>query len=172
MTDTLQNLTQKKPDLKFYYKLAEEAAQACNIDQALKISQDGLKFAQSQNKAEWVERFDNLNSQLSQPSPDHSTLTPSIVKEDFTIIKGVGPAVAKKLKEGNIKSIEMLAKTPSKTLASSIAGIGVTTAQKIENGAKEHLSLKKLSDFSQSVEDHNDQQIQGAFTENLKGEDN
>lgn len=88
MTGTQQNLTQKKPDLKFYYKLAEETAQACNIDQALKISQDGLKFTQSQNKAEGVERFDNLNSQLSQPSPDHSALTPSIVKEDFTIIKG------------------------------------------------------------------------------------
>jgi len=172
MTGTQQNLTQKKPDLKFYYKLAEEAAQAYDIDQALKISQDGLKFAQSQNQADWVEKFDNLNSQLSQPSTDHSTLTPSIVKEDFTIIKGVGPAVVKKLKEGNIKSIEVLAKIPPKTLASSIAGIGVATAQKIVNGAKEHLSLKKLNDFSQCVEDHNDQQILENLKENLKGEDN
>jgi len=32
MTDTQQNLTEKKPDLKFYYKLAEEAAQAHDID--------------------------------------------------------------------------------------------------------------------------------------------
>ncbi len=172
MTDTQQNLTEKKPDLKFYYKLAEEAAQAHDIDQALKISNDGLKFAQSQKKADWVEKFDNLNYQLSQPSPDHSTLTPSIVKEDFTIIKGVGPAVAKKLNDGNIKSIEVLAKTPPRTLASSIAGIGVATAHKIVSGAKKHLSLKRLNDFSQSVEDSNDQQIQGDFNENLKGEDN
>jgi len=75
------------------------------------------------------------------------------------------------LNDGNIKSIEVLAKTPPKTLASSIAGIGVVTAQKIVSGAKEHLSLKKLNEFSQSVEDSNDQQIQGATHVNLKGED-
>ncbi|NVM34407.1 MAG: helix-hairpin-helix domain-containing protein [Candidatus Lokiarchaeota archaeon] len=172
MTDTQKNLIQKEPDLKFYYKLAEEAAQAYDIEQALKISKDGLKFAQSQKKADWVEKFDTLNSRLSQPSSDQSVLTTSIVKEDFTIIKGVGPAVAKKLNDGNIKSIEVLANTPPRTLASSIAGIGVATAQKIVNGAKSHLTLKKLNDFSQPVEDDNYQQIQGDFNENLKGEDN
>ena len=66
--------------------MAEEAAQADDIYQALKISKDGLKFAQSQKKADWVEKFDTLNSQLSQPSSEHSLLTTSLVKEYFTVI--------------------------------------------------------------------------------------
>ena len=172
MPDTQHNITEKKPDLKFFYKLAEEAAQAYDIDQALKITKDGLQYAQSQKKADWIEKFDTLNSQLSHASSDQSILTPSIAKEDFTVIKGVGPAVAKELNKGNITSIEMLAKTPPKKLASSIAGIGVASAQKIVNGAKEHLSLKKLNDFPQPIGDNKYQPVQGDYNDDLKEGDN
>lgn len=47
------------------------------------------------------EESDTINSSVSE-----KLLTPSIVKEGFTVIKGIGPSVAKKLTEAKIDSIE------------------------------------------------------------------
>jgi len=61
-----------------------------------------------------------------------------------------------------IDSIEKLAHLSPNTLASSINGIGVASAQKIINGAKGHLSLKKLNDFSPLTEDDDNNEIESS----------
>ncbi|MCK4478989.1 MAG: helix-hairpin-helix domain-containing protein [Candidatus Lokiarchaeota archaeon] len=109
------------------------------------------------------EKSDTINSSVSE-----KLLTPSIVKEGFTVIKGIGPSVAKKLTEAKIDSIEKLAHLSPNTLASSINGIGVASAQKIINGAKGHLSLKKLNDFSPSTEDDDNNEIESSKLEVYK----
>ncbi len=109
------------------------------------------------------EEFDTINSSVSE-----KLLTPSIVKEGFTVIKGIGPSVAKKLTEAKIESIEKLAHLSPNTLASSINGIGVASAQKIINGAMKHLSLKKLNDFSPSTEDDDNNEIESSKLEVYK----
>ncbi|MFW9989721.1 MAG: helix-hairpin-helix domain-containing protein [Candidatus Odinarchaeota archaeon] len=171
MTTTQQNLGHKKIELDFYYKLAEEAAQAYDIEQALKISQNGLKIAQAQNKAEWIEKFVIFNSYLHHDLLEQNNPSPSIIKEDFTVIKGVGPAVVKKLNEKKIKSIEMLANITPKTLATMITGIGVATAQKIVNAARNYLSLNVLNDFSQLEEECKNQQIHKEIDEKFNSQD-
>ncbi len=150
MTDTEQNLLQKKSDLKLYYEMAHEAAQANNVDEARKISLNGLKIAQSQEKPDWVDKFDSFNTQLSQRK-SNTALSPSIVKEDLTVVKGIGPSVAERLTNAGIRSINMLANTTVTKLA-LIPGIGLSTAQKMIDKAKDHLHTKTLNGFSQLKE--------------------
>jgi len=151
MTDTEQNLLQKKSDLKLYYEMAHEAAQANNVDEARKISLNGLKIAQSQDQLDWVEKFDSFNSQLPQ-KVSNTSLTPSIVKEDLTVVKGIGPSVAERLINAGIRSINMLAKTTAKKLA-LIPGIGLSMAQKMIDKAKDHLCTQSLTRYSHLNED-------------------
>ncbi len=125
MTDTQEGLLQKKSDLKFYYKMAQEAFQANDVDQALKISKSGLKQAKLQNKGDWVTKFDTFNSNVSQLQ----SLVPSIKKESLTIVNGIGLKVAEKLTNIGINSISDLAESSPKKLA-QINGIGLEKAQK------------------------------------------
>jgi len=150
MTDTEQNLLQKKSDLKLYYEMAHDAAQANNVDEARKISLNGLKIAQSQKRSDWVDKFDLFNSQLPQ-KVSNTSLTPSIVKEDLTVVKGIGPSVAERLTNVGIRSINMLAKTTATKLA-LIPGIGLSTAQKMIDKALDHLHTKTLDGFSRLKE--------------------
>jgi len=153
MMDTEQNLLQKKSDLKLYYDMAHEAAQENNVDEARKISLNGLRIAQSQERSDWVDKFNSFNSQLSQRK-SNTTLIPSIVKEDLTVLKGIGPFVAERLTNAGIRSINLLAKTTATKLA-LIPGIGLSTAQKMIDKAKDHLHTKTLNGFSQSKERSN-----------------
>ncbi len=142
MTDTQEGLMQKKSDLKFYFKMAQEAFQANDVDQALKISKSGLKQAKLQNQGDWVVKFDTFNSNVSQL---HS-LTPSIKKESLTIVTGIGLKVAEKLTTIGINSISDLAESSPRKIA-QINGIGLEKAQKFIENAKQHVRLKKLNDF-------------------------
>ncbi|MFX0021529.1 MAG: helix-hairpin-helix domain-containing protein [Candidatus Hermodarchaeota archaeon] len=143
MTDTQEGLMQRKSDLKFYYKMAQEAFQANDVDQALKISKSGLKQAILQNKGDWVTKFDTFNSNVSQLQ----SLVPSIKKESLTIVNGVGLKVAEKLASIGINSISDLADSSPQKIA-QINGIGLATAQKFIDNAKKHVGMKKLNDFS------------------------
>jgi predicted flap endonuclease-1-like 5' DNA nuclease len=142
MTDTQESLMQKKSDLKFYYKMAQEAFQANDVDQALKISKSGLKQAKLQNKGEWVVKFDTFNTNVSQL---HS-LVPSIKKESLTLVNGIGLKVAEKLTTIGINSISALAESSPRKIA-QINGIGLARAQKFIENAKQHVGMKKLNDF-------------------------
>jgi len=114
---TQQDLLPKKTDLKSYLKIEEEEAS---------------------------QEFEDYDSSLPQ---DKSSLSPSIVKEDLIVVKGVGPSVAKRLTEAGIISVKQLAHTSASSLA-DIRGIGLTTAQKITEHAQAHIQTKKLNDFS------------------------
>lgn len=76
------------------------------------------------------------------------SLSPSILKEELTIIKGIGPTAAALLIKAGITSIEQLAKFTVGRL-SEVKGIGPTSARKMIEGAKAHLATPSLEHFSQ-----------------------
>jgi predicted flap endonuclease-1-like 5' DNA nuclease len=144
MTGTQEDLMQKKSDLKFYYKMAQEAFQANDVDEALKISKSGLEQAKIQNEGGWINKFNSFNTNVSQLH----TLTPSIKKETLMLVSGIGQKVAERLHKNGIHTIEELAHSTPTRLA-EIEEIGLSTAQKYIAGAKERLRLKKLTGFSE-----------------------
>ena len=155
MTDMENSLLQKKPDLKSYYNLAQEAYQENDVDEALKISKNGLKQAKLQNSGEWIDKFDSLNTNISQGQADtmnsaqDSSLLSSIKKETITIVKGIGPKVAEKLYGIGVHTVAELAQSPPERIA-RVNGIGLATAQKYISSAKEHMKMKKLNDFPEA----------------------
>jgi predicted flap endonuclease-1-like 5' DNA nuclease len=148
MTDTHSMLVRKKPDLNTYYELAKKAIEAQNIPQAQEHSNNGLHHARIENDQNWIERFNSLNYNLTQPEQN---LTPSIVKEDLTKVKGIGPSVAQQLRGIGINSIKSLVGASIEQIT-TIKGIGYKTAQKIQEEAKNLLSKKSLNDFTRSKE--------------------
>jgi len=159
MTDVHHSLLQKKKDLNLYYEMAKEAFQANDVSEALNISQKALKIAQSQNEPKWIQKFVSFNSQLQQET---LSLTPSIIKENITVVKGIGSKVAERLINAGIKTIDDLAHSSVNNLA-LLEGIGKSTAQKFIDSAKERLHMKKLNDFSG--------ESQNLFNTNLEIED-
>jgi len=147
---TLENeLKRKKESLKFFYQMAQEALDAKDLEQAIEISAKGLKEAEEKNQREWAEKFDALNSQVESAKED-SSLNPSIVREDITVIKGVGIKVAEKLKNAGFHTVQSLADATIPQLT-YLPGIGQKTAQKIIEGATTHLSRKSLNDFPEET---------------------
>jgi len=57
------------------------------------------------------------------------SLNPSIVKEELTVVKGIGASVAKRLINSGIDSIDLIVKSTTEDLA-QIKGIGVSMAQR------------------------------------------
>ncbi len=144
MTDTQENLG-------LVYEKAQEALKASDVDQALLISENGLKKAELDNDDEWIQKFDSLQSQLKSNS-----LTPSIIKEDITVIKGIGPSVAEKIKDLGINSMRKLANSTPAQL-SQVRGIGPVMAKKIIEEAGTQIStstLDKYSSNNQPTQDH------------------
>ncbi|MFX1502765.1 MAG: helix-hairpin-helix domain-containing protein [Promethearchaeota archaeon] len=153
MTEPQEGVIQKGVDLKVYYDMAQEAFQQKNVDKALHISKDGLEQAKLQNNTNWIDKFSSFNTNVSHLQE----LTPSIKKETLTIVNGIGPKVAQRLSSNGIHSILELAKsTPTRLV--KIEGIGLSTAQKYIEGAKNHLRTKKLNDFSRVI--HNENEIE------------
>lgn len=144
MQEVQENFVQKEPDLKSYYKMAEEAFKADDVEEALKISKNGLEQAKLQERSDWVSKFDSFTSNVSELK----SLTPSIKKESLTIVSGIGLKVAQKLTSIGITSVSELAHA-SPTNLSRIEGIGASTAQKFIQSAQELLRVKKLNDFSE-----------------------
>lgn len=145
---TVENeLKCKKESLKFFYQMAQEALDAKDLEQAIQISAKGLEEAKLENQSEWAEKFDALNSRV-ESAKEHPSLNPSLTREDITVIKGVGVAVAEKLKRAGFNTVKLIADAtfPQLTL---IPGIGQKTAQKIIESANIHISRKSLNDYSE-----------------------
>ena len=138
-------LKRKKESLKFFYQMAQEALDADDLEQAIEISARGLEEAELKNQDEWAEKFEELNSQV-ESAKEASSLNTTIVREDITVIKGVGKAVAEKLKGGGFHSVKMIAEAAI-TQLTNIPGIGQKTAEKINEGANALISRKNLNDF-------------------------
>ena len=139
------DIDQKKQSLKFFYQMAQEALDAEDLDQAIEITAKGLEEAELKNQSEWAKKFDALNSQVEK-AKDRSSLNTSITREDITIIKGVGPTVAEKLRGAGFHTVKSIAEA-TLTQFTRIPGIGEKTAQKIVEGANVHISRKSLNDF-------------------------
>lgn len=175
MTDMENILLQKKPDLKSYYNLAQEAYQENDVEEALKISKNGLKQAKLQNSGEWIDRFDSLNTNISQGQTDtmnsaqESSLLSSIKKEAITIVKGIGSKLAEKLYGIGIHTVAELARSPSERIA-RVNGIGLATAQKYVSSAKEHMKMKKLNDFPEA--NKSEENLENRGESNLRVEPN
>ena len=144
MTVLENEISRKKNTLGSYYEEAKKAIAAQNIEQAIDLTERGRIQAELENDYEWVQRFNSFNSAIKKKP----LLSTTIVKEDITKIKGVGPSIAQKLREHGFDTIEKLAKSNIPQL-SSIKGIGPATAHKIVEGAKSFTSRKKLNDFPQ-----------------------
>ncbi|MFX0135496.1 MAG: helix-hairpin-helix domain-containing protein, partial [Candidatus Hodarchaeota archaeon] len=95
------------------------------------------------------QKFDSFNSKLDQEKP---LLPTSTVKENLTVIKGIGVKVADQLTNAGIKTLDDLAHCSVNRLA-IIEGIGKSAAQKFINGAKERLNMRKLNKFSGDSQD-------------------
>jgi predicted flap endonuclease-1-like 5' DNA nuclease len=138
-------IDRKKNTLDSYYEEAKRAIAAQNVEQAINLTEKGRLQAELENNYEWVQRFNSFNSAIQK----RPLLSTTIVREDITKIKGVGPSVAEKLHAHGFNTIEQLAKSSIPQL-SNIKGIGPATAQKIVENAKSLSSRIKLNDFPQS----------------------
>ena len=144
MTILENQIERDKKDLRSYYINAQKALEAKNLSHAMKLSEQGRIQAELENDYEWIQKFNEINSEL-QVKPSLNT---SIMKEDIALIKGVGPSVAQKLKEHGFDTVDKLSTTTISQL-SSVRGIGPTTAQKIVEGARSLSARRKLNHFAQ-----------------------
>ncbi len=146
-------LKRRKERLKFFYQMAQEALDAKDLERAIEISAKGLEEAELENQDEWAEKFDALSSQVESVK-EHPFLNPSLTREDITVIKGVGVAVAEKLERAGFHTLKSIADStfPQLTL---IPGIGQKTAQKIIEEANILISRKCLNDFSEETDEKN-----------------
>ncbi|MHA2036254.1 MAG: helix-hairpin-helix domain-containing protein [Promethearchaeota archaeon] len=148
-----KELKRKKENLKYFYQMAQEALDAKDLEHAIKISAKGLEENESENEEEWADEFDAIHSTL-EPTQEIYSLNTTITQEDLTIIKGVGVAVAKKLKTAGFDSVKAIAESNLAQLI-SIQGIGQKTAQKILEGAQTIFSRKSLNDFHNESQSEN-----------------
>ncbi len=144
-----KELKRKKENLKHFYQMAQEALDAKNLEQAIKISAKGLEEGDTEDEEEWADKFDEVNSTLESAQESQSINT-TISPEDITIIKGVGVTVAEKLKAAGFHTIRMIADATLPQLT-HVPGIGQKTAQKILEGVQTILSRKSLNDFPEEV---------------------
>jgi len=130
MTDIQKNLLTKKSFLDLYDKKSQNSEQSEFID-------------------------DDIEEDLGETG----SLTPSIVREDLTAVKGIGVSVAERLNRFGINSVDIIAQSTLENLA-QIKGIGLPMAQKLINAAKSHLRVKRLNDFSTNDGDITDSLIE------------
>ncbi len=108
-----------------------------------------------------TDTHENLIKEISEPhlvfdvpideeetDESEQSLSPSILKEELTIIKGIGPTAAALLIKTGITSIKQLSKFTVGRL-SEVKGIGPASARKMIEGAKTHLATPSLDHFSQ-----------------------
>ncbi|MFW9946480.1 MAG: helix-hairpin-helix domain-containing protein [Candidatus Odinarchaeota archaeon] len=136
----MQDIIEKKADLDYIYDMAQQAAEAGDIDQAIKLSEKGLKEAETQADTEWAPKFEMLASNIKATHNLHEPKVAVIVrdKKDLTKIKGVGYTHAVNLQEAGYITVEQIANTSPKILA-NVKGIGLATAKKFVQAAQEYL---------------------------------
>ncbi|MFW9901418.1 MAG: helix-hairpin-helix domain-containing protein [Candidatus Thorarchaeota archaeon] len=97
-----------------------------------------------QGKPDQIEK----ENEKSGTKLDHErSLITSIVKEELTTLKGVGPRTKEILQNAGIFSIAQLAQMTDTNLIQ--VGVGQATAKKIITGAKEHIHKKNLDAYVQ-----------------------
>jgi len=67
----MQNIIDKKWDLKYIYDMAQQAMEAGDIDQAIKLSERGLKEAELQVDAEWKPKFEMFTNDIKANFSSH-----------------------------------------------------------------------------------------------------
>ncbi|MHA2180482.1 MAG: helix-hairpin-helix domain-containing protein [Promethearchaeota archaeon] len=144
-----KEIKRKKENLKYFYQMAQEALDAKDLEHAIEISAKGLEEGDIENEEEWADEFDAVNS-ASEPTQEDHSLNTTISPEDITVIKGVGVAVAEKLKTAGFHTVKSIAEANIAQLT-HIPGIGQKTAQKIMEGAQTIFSRKSLNDFPDEV---------------------
>ncbi|MFX1493420.1 MAG: helix-hairpin-helix domain-containing protein [Promethearchaeota archaeon] len=144
----MQDIIEKKADLDYIYDMAQQAAEAGDIDQAIKLSEKGLKEAETQVDTEWASKFEMLASNIKATKNLHEPKVAVILrdKKDLTKIIGVGYTHAVNLQEAGYTTVEQIANTSPKILA-SVKGIGLTTAKKFVQAAQEYLG--NIFDFQE-----------------------
>ncbi|MHA1657683.1 MAG: helix-hairpin-helix domain-containing protein [Promethearchaeota archaeon] len=119
-------------DLNFIYTLAKGAIAERDVKDANKLIKMGLEQAKESRESNWISKFKSIRSELNEPVPSARVA----VKEDLTVLKGIGSSAVEKLKNAGINTVAQLAdKTPNQL--SKIKGIGLETAKNIINLAKE-----------------------------------
>jgi len=123
-------------DLRFIYTMAEGAIAERDVKDANKMIKMGLEQAIHKQEGEWINKFKSIRSELSDLPHVPSAARVAAVKGDLTVIKGIGPSAADKLKNAGINTVAQLAgKTPNQL--SEINGIGLETARRMINSARE-----------------------------------
>jgi predicted flap endonuclease-1-like 5' DNA nuclease len=144
-----KEIKRKKENLKYFYQMAQEALDAKDLEQAIEITAKGLEEGETESEEEWLDGFDAVDSKLKSEKKD-KTLNTTISPEDITIIKGVGVAVAEKLKTAGFHTIKAISES-TVTQLTDIPGIGQKTAQKILEGAQIIITRKSLNDFPEEI---------------------
>ncbi|MFX1446464.1 MAG: helix-hairpin-helix domain-containing protein, partial [Promethearchaeota archaeon] len=100
--------------------------------------------------------FEEANLKIEHPradqkqTPEKESLPVSIGREDITIIKGIGPSVALRLREHGLNTIDKIAKSNPSQIA-RIQGIGLASAGRLIENAKSIKKSKNLNNFTQEV---------------------
>ncbi|KKM69223.1 hypothetical protein LCGC14_1453030 [marine sediment metagenome] len=93
--------------------------------------------------------FDSSKDVEEETDENEEALSPSVLRENLTIIKGIGSKNAEKLNKAGIFSIEQLSNLTVEEL-SKVDKIGLVSARKMIEGAKSHLETFNLVNFSQA----------------------
>lgn len=114
------------------------------------ISQDVLqKRSESIDFEKTSLRSDHCERKQSQ-NLEKESLPASIGREDITIIKGIGPSVALRLREHGLNTIDKIANSNPSQIA-AIEGIGPISAGRFIENAKSLKRSKNLNNFTQEV---------------------
>ena len=95
----MQNIIDKKWDLNYIYDMAKQAMDAGDIDQAIKLSEKGLKEAELQVDAEWKPKFEmftnNIKENFSSLKPEMAVIIKDKknLKEEDNLIQKISQKV-------------------------------------------------------------------------------
>lgn len=166
----MQNIIDKKWDLNYIYDMAQQAMEAGDIDQAIKLSERGLKEAELQVDAEWKPKFEiftnDIKVNFSSRKPEMAVIIKD--KNDLTKVNGVGSTHAINLREAGYNTIDQLANASPKILA-NVKGIGLATARRFVEAAKEYLGYihETNLDVNEYISPH--QSLLSKYTETEMG---
>ena len=78
----MQNIIDKKWDLNYIYDIAKQAMEAGDIEQAIKLSERGLKEAELQVDVEWKPKFEMFINDIKANYSSHKPKMAVIMKNE------------------------------------------------------------------------------------------
>ncbi|MFX0025323.1 MAG: hypothetical protein ACFE8M_02835 [Candidatus Hermodarchaeota archaeon] len=84
----MQNIIDRKWDLNYIYDMAKQALDAGDIDQAIKLSQKGLKEAELQFDAQWKPKFEMFKNNIKANSSSLKPEMAVIIKDKKDLKEG------------------------------------------------------------------------------------